>query len=150
MTIKFNTQYKSINQFTSVDFADFTILTGPNGSGKTHLLRAIKEGNVVVKGIPPDDFRYRYFSYSSFAVSTDEENEKYRSWNKEGWFSLQEALRNGLDTTEKIKDKHPNLYEALKRWPEDLPLNKITKEYFQPLNLLFARYYEGRRAVPHC
>ncbi|MGB3849437.1 MAG: ATP-binding protein, partial [Tunicatimonas sp.] len=136
MTIKFNTQYKSINQFTSVDFADFTILTGPNGSGKTHLLRAIKEGNVVVEGIPPDDFRYRYFSYSSFAVSTDEENEKYRSWNKEGWFSLQEALRNGLDTKEKIKDKHPNLYEALERWPEDLPLNKITKEYFQPLNLL--------------
>ena len=134
MNIKFDTPYKSINQFASVDFADFTILTGLNGSGKTHLLRAIKEGNVVVEGIPPDDILY--FAYGTFRVATIKEDEKYRPWQNEQWASLQEALQTGLDTKEKIKDKHRDLYQALERWPEDEPLSKITKEYFRPLDLL--------------
>ncbi len=143
MTTEFNTPYKSINQFASVDFADFTILTGLNGSGKTHLLRAIKEGNVVVEGIPPDDILY--FAYGTFRVATVEENEKYRPWQNEQWASLQEALQTGLDTKEKIKYKHPNLYQALKRWPEGEPLSKITEEYFRPLDLLLQDITKAER-----
>ncbi len=98
------------------------------------MLQAIEQGKVVIQGIPSDDIRY--FSYHSFVVSTADEDEKHRQWNKEEWSSLQEALRGGCKHKKDVKDKYPSLYKALERWPEGKPLDKITKESFRPLNLL--------------
>jgi predicted AAA+ superfamily ATPase len=42
MRLSYSKEHKSINQdFEPVDLPDFTVLTGLNGSGKTHLLEAI-------------------------------------------------------------------------------------------------------------
>ena len=98
------------------------------------MLQAIDQEYVVIQGIPSDDIRY--FSYHSFVVSTADENEKYREWDKEEWFSLQEALRGGGKYKKDVKDKYPSLYKALERHPEGEPLSEITEEYFRPLNLL--------------
>ena len=51
MKLKQNQQYLSITNFAPVELPDFTVLTGGNGAGKTHLLEAISKGNVVVDGI---------------------------------------------------------------------------------------------------
>lgn len=50
MQIQFNTPYRSITEFDPVDIPKFVVLTGLNGTGKTHLLEAIVHQNVVITG----------------------------------------------------------------------------------------------------
>ncbi len=44
--LTFSTVYKSITNLALVDLPNFVVLTGRNGSGKTHLLEALKNGHV--------------------------------------------------------------------------------------------------------
>lgn len=50
MKLSFETPYLSITSFTSVEVPDFTLITGLNGSGKTHLLQALVRGDVLIDG----------------------------------------------------------------------------------------------------
>ena len=79
MKLEFKSPYLSISQFSPVALKEFTILTGLNGSGKTHLLRAIKEGSVIIEGVNKDEILY--YNYNSFVVSQDESSEfKSQEW----------------------------------------------------------------------
>lgn len=44
MQIEFINEYLSISNFDSYEIPEFTLITGLNGSGKTHLLKAIEKG----------------------------------------------------------------------------------------------------------
>lgn len=44
--LSFGSIYKSIKSLPSIDLPPFVILTGRNGSGKTHLLEALRDGKV--------------------------------------------------------------------------------------------------------
>jgi ABC-type molybdenum transport system ATPase subunit/photorepair protein PhrA len=44
--ISFSSVHKSITDLNEIELPNFVVLTGVNGSGKTHLLTAIKEGKV--------------------------------------------------------------------------------------------------------
>lgn len=44
--LTFLSVYKSITSLSAIDLPKFVVLTGRNGSGKTHLLEALKNGNV--------------------------------------------------------------------------------------------------------
>lgn len=48
INISYNSTYKSITSFPNTDLPNFVVLTGRNGSGKSHVLEAMKEGNLVV------------------------------------------------------------------------------------------------------
>jgi AAA domain, putative AbiEii toxin, Type IV TA system len=48
MTLKFQSDYESIKEFKEVKIPNFTVITGLNGTGKTHLLEAIQQRKVVV------------------------------------------------------------------------------------------------------
>ncbi len=45
-TLSFGFGYKSIKDFTDVDLPDFCLVTGINGSGKSHLLEALSETHI--------------------------------------------------------------------------------------------------------
>lgn len=47
--INFVRNHKSIKALKTIDLPDFTILTGLNGSGKSHLLEAIENGSVQLR-----------------------------------------------------------------------------------------------------
>lgn len=51
MQLGFQNSYKSINQLPNIELNDFTILTGVNGAGKSHLLEAIENGSVTIDEI---------------------------------------------------------------------------------------------------
>ena len=51
MQIQFNQQHISIERFNSIELANFTVLTGVNGSGKSHLLSAIEQKKVTFTDI---------------------------------------------------------------------------------------------------
>ncbi len=44
--LKFNLPYKSINSFKTIEIPNFCLVTGKNGSGKSHLLEAIAKSSV--------------------------------------------------------------------------------------------------------
>jgi energy-coupling factor transporter ATP-binding protein EcfA2 len=46
MRLTFKSTYLSIKDFPEIDLPRFTLVTGSNGSGKSHLLRAIQAGNI--------------------------------------------------------------------------------------------------------
>lgn len=64
MKLSFEKTHISIRQFDSVDLPDFVVLTGRNGSGKTHLLQAIKAGNCHLEDFQPHEIQY--FNYQNF------------------------------------------------------------------------------------
>lgn len=64
MGIKYLSDSNSIRRFDPVELPPLTVLTGVNGSGKTHLLKAIASGSVQIGNIPIHDINY--YSYTDF------------------------------------------------------------------------------------
>jgi len=46
MQISFSASYLSINSFPTIDLPDFCLLTGLNGTGKSHFLQALQAGSL--------------------------------------------------------------------------------------------------------
>jgi hypothetical protein len=61
--------FKSITSLPAVELPALSVLTGLNGSGKTHLLQAIQAGNVLVEGISKS--RARLIDPATMAPSAD-------------------------------------------------------------------------------
>lgn len=63
MLLRFNESHKSIVAFENIELPRFSVITGKNGSGKTHLLQAIQEGKILVQSdgigqLSPSDIRF--------------------------------------------------------------------------------------------
>ncbi|HBI89134.1 AAA family ATPase [Sphingobacterium multivorum] len=92
MILKFNRAYQSITSLEETEINDFAIITGLNGSGKTHLLNAIHNGLVSIEGI--DLSEIIFYNYNDFTVhnadpSTDGQIQSKQSifQNKSNTFS---------------------------------------------------------------
>ena len=59
-TLTFSSSYKSLYRFETVELPAFVVLTGRNGSGKTHLLEAIRDGKIRSSLVndPSQDVRF--------------------------------------------------------------------------------------------
>lgn len=66
MILKFNSAYQSIASLEETEINDFAVITGLNGSGKTHLLNAIHNGHVNVEGI--DLSEIIFYNYNDFTI----------------------------------------------------------------------------------
>lgn len=66
MLLKYKEDHISIKSFNSVKIEDLTILTGLNGSEKTHFLDALQKGLVELDGF--DKSEMIYYNYSDFTI----------------------------------------------------------------------------------
>ena len=66
MILKFNSAYQSITSLEETEINDFAVITGLNGSGKTHLLNAIHNGQVNIEGI--DLSEIIFYNYNDFTI----------------------------------------------------------------------------------
>jgi len=69
MRLEFRSQYASIDRFSPVEIPDFTVLTGVNGSGKSHLLEAINNKSVNVQGL--ENGHIVLFNYENFRLDNE-------------------------------------------------------------------------------
>jgi len=75
----------SITRFDAIEINDFSVITGKNGSGKTHFLNAIKIGCIDIEGI--ETIEIVYYNYNDFTIYTgtvqndSPYKEKASSWN---------------------------------------------------------------------
>lgn len=66
MKIEYVNNYLSIKNFSPVTLKDFSIITGLNGSGKTHFLKGLSQGSFKI-----NDFSHQeivYYDYNDFIV----------------------------------------------------------------------------------
>ena len=68
MKIEVVRQYKSIKSLPDISLPDFTILTGTNGSGKTHLLEGITAGYIHLEIEERKVNSIVHFNYQDFVV----------------------------------------------------------------------------------
>ena len=69
MKLLFREKHLSISQFNPTELNDFTVLTGVNGSGKSHLLDAIEKRKVVIEGM--DSANIVLFNYETFKLENE-------------------------------------------------------------------------------
>lgn len=69
MNLQFREKHLSISQFNTVELADFTVLTGVNASGKSHLLDAIEQRKVVIEGM--ENANIVRFNYETFKLENE-------------------------------------------------------------------------------
>ena len=85
MNLKFLQKHKSIDTFNEIELPHLTVLTGLNGSGKTHLLESIKNGKSQIDDIPANEivqFDFRTFMIDDEATFNSEQihKEKQNAW----------------------------------------------------------------------
>ena len=66
MQLTYVSDYLSIVDFPSATLPSFTLLTGVNGAGKTHLLKALAQGSVRVDIAPQFQTEVRFFDWNTF------------------------------------------------------------------------------------
>lgn len=64
-TLTFSRAYKSITRLNPVELPNLTVLTGANGSGKSHLLQAIENGSVRTTASPEPRKHISLFDWNS-------------------------------------------------------------------------------------
>ena len=150
MKIKFRHDYLSIKEFQDKEIKDFSIFTGVNGSGKTHLLTGIKNGLIEVEGRPRNIV---YFDYSSFLMqepSTAANNNEPISWGRD-----ESLWENNFESSNSLYIMSQYGYASLQRikafWQQlqnenSLVCSQITKydnqikEYLKPSPFSSYRY----------
>ena len=70
MKLTYVKKHLSVDQFDDFELPDFAVLTGMNGSGKTHLLQAINNGSITVSGL--SRLRKVLFTQSEFQIDPEQ------------------------------------------------------------------------------
>lgn len=152
MILKFKQVHKSLSQFNDVELADLTILTGYNGSGKSHLLESIKAGSSILDNIQHSEivlFDYKTFFLENEAAFNNQQlnQEKQNAWQKFTQNSnpnikvnfVSNKTQLGAENYEKIiqiADGRPFLSLRKSDFTDD-PLFQLYKAYKQRMYNLF-------------
>jgi predicted ATPase len=149
--------YLSIAKFASIELPDFTLVTGRNGSGKSHLLEAISQGAInanTLTGGPIEISEIRIFNWSSFVPQDSGNYSSYSdsSEREQIAISVNNAITNNAlfqNAYELIKpydlkdlslQEHRNPYKLLRReksfWTEQGLDEKQIKVLVERLNFL--------------
>ncbi|MEJ8569286.1 AAA family ATPase [Elongatibacter sediminis] len=98
MKLSLHASYRSLDTLAAVDLPPFTVLTGVNGAGKTHLLEAIRDGHLLVEADEKIE-RIVHFDAGSFRLEKEPaitahqlESEREGAWQ---WF--EKNVRPSLD-----------------------------------------------------
>lgn len=144
MDIRFEKEFKSVQPFEKIELPEFAVLTGINGSGKTHFLESIDAGHTLIEYVDPSEIKY--FNPTLFFVENENEiNSQQIDGEKIGiWKTFNgEERRNGHNIKNNISQYRAKLgpyYEQLIKIARetDNPLLRIPKHYISDSEMLTA------------
>jgi energy-coupling factor transporter ATP-binding protein EcfA2 len=108
MKVTFAKPHLSIEAFPECELPEFTLITGRNGCGKTHLLQAIKAGNVTTSVAPSHENDIRFYDWTSIVPNTAE---AFDSHGQVGPRAA--AYQSFLKVRDRYKDRFPKTIAAL-------------------------------------
>lgn len=93
-TIEFASPYKSLFRFTATELPQFVVLTGRNGSGKSHLLEALAAGKIrsSLAPNPPSDIKL-FTATSIIPTDTGRFDPAQEQSQRSQWFTSMESHR---------------------------------------------------------
>lgn len=143
MKLKYISTHKSLNQFNEVDLADLTVLTGYNGSGKSHLLESINEGKSILDAIQYSEIVL--FDYKTFYLENEKafNNQQLNQEKQNAWKIFSQAsnpnIRNTLISYRNLLGNEN--YQKIIILAKGKPFLSLRKRDFSDANL-FAKYNE--------
>jgi len=149
MKLTFLKKHKSIDQFNQIELEDFTILTGYNGSGKSHLLESIKNGSTQIDEITNSevvsfDFKTFYLENEQ-AFSTQQINkEKTDAWTKLNQNSNPNIKNQLINFKNQLT---PENYTKIKEIAAGKPFHSLLKKDFGEEENLFEPYVKYKQQV---
>lgn len=115
MLIEFQRPHASIDRFDPTEIADFTVLTGVNGSGKSHLLEAIDLRHVTIRGL--ENAHIVLFNYENFRLENEPSFTGHQlSAEREGaWQFHQQNMKNNVESWKgQLGTNYPEIIEQAK------------------------------------
>lgn len=109
-------EHLSISQFNPIELPEFTVLTGVNGSGKSHLLDAIEKRRVVIEGM--DNANIVLFNYETFKLENEGAYNAQQIANEgdAAWNYHEQQIRNNITSwRQPIGEK----YSSIKKYCTD-------------------------------
>ena len=86
MRLKYIHDHLSIKKFKDFEIEDFSVITGLNGSGKSHLLNSIDNGAIKIENIDSDEIIL--YNYEDFTVfNFDQNNAEVKLQQKQSLFA---------------------------------------------------------------
>jgi ABC-type iron transport system FetAB ATPase subunit len=118
LNLSFHHIHASITKFPSTSLPDFTLITGPNGVGKTHLLRAIESG-ALSTDVGQVGESIRFFDWNSMSPSIQEplSGEQIRA-EKDKVISFLTSMKIGMLEPARVIVRKHNLPEKFEINPE--------------------------------
>lgn len=102
MNLSFESPHLSIQSFPTIDVPPFTLITGVNGAGKTHLLQAIAAGHVRADVAPNKEEDIRIFDWTTLvpndivefqAATVYNERDQILGWGREQRQTQRQAIQ---------------------------------------------------------
>jgi predicted ATPase len=98
LQLHFKNPYISIEQFDPIEIPDFVVLTGVNGSGKSHLLGAIEKRHVTIAGM--EQAGIVLFNYETFKLDNEPEFNAFQlsAERESAWQFHQQQIKNNVQS----------------------------------------------------
>lgn len=140
MRLIFKSKYISIEEFSPVDIPNFVVLTGVNGSGKSHLLEALERRNVVIEGM--ESAHIVSFNYETFRLENESAFNAHQlaSEREQAWQYYKSNVEGNVKSwREGIGDLYPSLKDSCVTENKGFPtlMHEAVKKYRQQFNGFF-------------
>ncbi|EZP64207.1 AAA family ATPase [Pseudomonas sp. RIT357] len=127
MKLNFERPFKSIRSLDALELPDFTVITGTNGAGKSHLLNALTEGTISIEGIehhPQGPVTIKLFDANTLVPQDTGTSSSFQARQERDniWSLLSELLENNRAELERYTAQHPKL--ALLKITDLLKINR--------------------------
>ena len=158
MKLSFANNHISICQFDTVELPDFVVLTGRNGSGKTHLLQAIKAGHCNLDDFQPHEIQY--FNYQNFVAPNEhaQNSAGIEQYVASGFTQFQQIFLPGIQSVYQNLNQHwfpspqyptaNKFYESMKNFWKEKPRNKRQHEHLENYRLSISNWLEDPKNIP--
>jgi len=146
MRLVFGSKHISIDEFTPVEIPDFVVLTGVNGSGKSHLLEALENRHVTIDGM--ESAHIVRFNYETFRLENESAFNAHQlaSEREQAWEFYKGNVEQSVKSwKEGLGDAYPSMRDACVK--ESARLLSLPKEPIKEYRRQFNKYFKRQNRL---
>lgn len=139
MQLSFVNDHISIRQFDAVELPDLVVLTGRNGSGKTHLLQAIRNGHCRLDNFQSAEIQY--FNYQNFIAQNS---------SGQNTVSIEQMIGQGFaEFQQNFLPSIQSFYQSVAQDWQPSKLNPDADTFYRSMDDFWGAKYRNRKHQQH-